>query len=85
MRDGGACGIEGGGGGRVAVVGRVDLGRVHGAAADEGALAGCEADFGEQVGGGGVDGGVVGGCGGAVAKGGLHAGAVDVTSFGEVG
>lgn len=51
--------------------------RVHGAAADEGALAGGVGEGGEEVGRGDVDRGVVGGCRGAVAEGGGDAAGVD--------
>lgn len=54
---------------RVAVVSGAEARVVHADAADQGALAAAEAERGEEVGGGDVDGGVVGGAGGAVGEG----------------
>lgn len=77
--DEGGCGVEGadvgdyvrgvgeaGGGGGVAVVVWTGVFAVHADLADECSLAFLEADVGEEVGGCGVDGCVVGGGGGAV-------------------
>lgn len=58
---------------------------VHAAAADEGALAGGEAEVREQVGGGDGDGGVVGGGGGAVGEGAGDDAGVDALGGGEGG
>lgn len=58
---------------------------IHAAAADEGALAGGEAEVREQVGGGDGDGGVVGGGGGAVGEGAGDAASVDALGGGEGG
>lgn len=65
MADYGAGFCDGVGGGGVAVGGRAEV-CVHADAANEGALAFAKADGGEDVGAGGVGGGEVGGCGGAV-------------------
>ena len=58
---------------------------VHADAADFGALAMLEAEGGEEVCSGGVQGGVVGGCGGTVSKGAGDDAGVNVVGAGEGG
>lgn len=77
-------GLDGGLGGLVAVVVRVEARHVHADAADKGALADGEAQVRQQVGGGDVDGGVVGGGGGAVGQGAADDGRVDAAGPVEV-
>lgn len=62
------CRLERLGGALVPVVGRTSVGVVHADAADEGALAEGEGEGGEEVGGGYVDCGVVGGSGSATGE-----------------
>lgn len=81
--DGGAGAGEGLVGGLVAVVGRVHVAVVHADAADEGALAGGEAEVGEQVGGLDVEGGVVGGRRGAVGQRAADAARVHAARLGQ--
>ena len=68
----------------VAVVVRVEGCRVHAHAPDEGALAQGQAQVRQQVGGGHVDGGKVGGRCGAVGQRAPHTGRVDLACPGEV-
>lgn len=85
MGDGGVGVLESRVGGFVAVVVLIDAFAVHAHAADEGALAGGVGERGEEVGGGDVDGGVVGCCRGAVAEERGDAAGVDTVGGGEGG
>ena len=76
---------QGGRRGRVAVVCRLRLGAVHGAAADEGALSGGEGEAGEEVGRFRGYHRVVGCCCRAVGEGAGDAARVDAAGFGEGG
>lgn len=75
MRDAGLAVADGRLGGLVAEV--LGAHAVHADAADEGALATSFAYVGEEVGGGDVEGGVVGAAGGAVAEGAAYDAVVD--------
>jgi hypothetical protein len=58
---------------------------IHAAAADERALAGCEAEVCEEVGAWDGDGGVIRGCGGTVGQSASDAAGVDLSGFGQGG